>query len=243
MLNLISAEWTKLRTTKSFFVCAITAVVTSVLYGILVGWSSKLSVMPYAPLMTISIVALTLSIITMVQTAMMVTTEYRYGMATTNFRVAPKRWQLAVAKLLLGAVLAALIALVSTVLALIAGDLTANVPAGWATNSFTQRAMWAVPLGQALITVLVQGIGWLVRNTAGTVIIGLALFLVVDQIVRIIPKVGVKISENLPYGNLLSFMINQPNGAHGLWASFGIFCIWAVVAWAAGVLLLQKRDA
>lgn len=243
MLNQINAEWTKLRTTRSCWVLTIVALVLSLLYGILIGWSSTFGAMPYAPLMTVSIVALTLSIITMVQSAMMVTTEYRFGMASTNFRIVPKRWQLAVAKVLLGAVLAFVIGLVSMVLALIAGDLTANVPANWATNNFTQRSLWAVPLGQALIVVLTQGVGWLVRNTAGTIVVGLGLLLVVENVVRILPKIGEKVSEYMPFGNLMSFMLNQPGPHEQLGVSLAIFCAWAVVLWAAGVAVLHKRDA
>lgn len=243
MHNLIQAEWTKLRTTASFWWTTGITLVISALYGLLFGYTSHVSGMPYAPLTVIASVATTIVIIMIVQAAMTVTTEYRYGIPATNYRVVAQRWQLAVAKLLLGAVLAAVVTLIGLVIAFILGDLTATVPANWTSNKATQRALWAVPLGMALVTMFTQGIGWLVRNTSGTIVVGMGMMLLVETIVGIIPRFGADVAKFLPFGNLTSFMINQPNGHWDLGVSLLIFAVWAVVLWIAGVVALESRDA
>lgn len=243
MHNLIQAEWTKLRTTASFFWTTGITLVISALYGLLFGYASRTSGMPYAPLTVIASVATTIAIIVIVQAAMTVTTEYRYGIPATNFRVVAQRWQLAVAKVLLGAALAAVVTLIGLVIAFILGDLTASVPANWTTNPATQRALWAVPLGMALITMFTQGVGWLVRNTSGTIVACISMMLLVETIVGFIPRFGADVAKFLPFGNLTSFMVNQPNGHWGLGVSLLVFAVWAVGLWIAGLVALESRDA
>ena len=117
MLNLFPAEWTKLRSTASFWWTSALIIAFGVFYGGLFGTASKLGGMPYAPLTVAATMALTTAIVVIVQASMTVTTEYRFGIPQTNFRVAPKRWQVAVAKLVLGAVLAALLTFVGLAVA------------------------------------------------------------------------------------------------------------------------------
>lgn len=243
MLNFIPAEWTKLRSTASFWWTTALLIFFGAIYGALFGWTSRLSAMPYIPITVIATVALTATIVVIVQASMTVTTEYRFGIPETNFRVAPKRWQLALAKVLLGAVLAAAATFLALVAAFIFGDLTAAIPAGWTSNSATQRALWAVPLGMALVTVLMQGVGWLVRNTAGSVVVGMAMLLLVESIVGMIPRIGTDVAKYLPFGNLMAFMTNQATPHFTLGASLGIAAVWAVAVWAIGVILLESRDA
>lgn len=243
MLNFFPAEWTKLRSTSSFWWTSALVLMFGALYGALFGWSARLTGMPYAPLTVVATVALTTAIIVIVQAAMTVTTEYRFGVPATNFRLAPRRWQLAVVKLVLGAVLAAVVTVLGLVVAFIFGDLLAPVPANWPSNPAAHRAMWALPLGMALITMFTQGVGWIVRNTAGTIVVAMGMMLLVETIVSLIPRFGGDIAKFLPFGNILAFMTNQPTANWSLGTSLGIFAAWAVVVWVVGVVLLESRDA
>ncbi|QYH19179.1 ABC transporter permease [Corynebacterium aquatimens] len=243
MLNQIRAEWTKLRSTASFWWTSGVMIALGAMYGALFAWTSQLGGMPYIPLAVVASVALTTAIVVVVQQSMIVTTEYRFGIPATNFRLRPQRWQVAVAKLLLGAVLVALLTVVTLVVAFTVGDLTAAVSADWTSNPATKRALWALPLGMALLTMFVQGVGWLVRNTAGSVVIGLAMMLVIEAIAGLVPKIGQDLVSYLPFNNLLAFMTNQPTAYWELGTSLGIFAAWAVAAWVAGVVALHLRDA
>ena len=242
MLNLFPAEWTKLRSTASFWWTSALIIVFGAFYGALFGTASKLGGMPYAPLTVAATMALTTAIIVIVQASMTVTTEYRFGIPPTNFRVAPKRWQVAVAKLVLGAALAALLTFVGLVVAFAIGDLTAPVPANWVSNTASRRALWAIPLGMALITLFQQGVGWITRNTSGAVVTGMGMMLLIESIVGFIPRYGADVAKFLPFGNLMAFMTNSPAN-WTLPVSLLIFAVWAVAAWIIGVVLLETRDA
>lgn len=243
MLNLFPAEWTKLRSTASFWWTSALIIAFGVFYGGLFGTASKLGGMPYAPLTVAATMALTTAIIVIVQASMTVTTEYRFGIPQTNFRVAPKRWQVAVAKLVLGAVLAALLTFVGLAVAFAIGDLTAPVPANWVSNTAARRALWAIPLGMALITLFQQGVGWIARNTSGAVVTGMGMMLLIESVVSFIPRYGADVAKFLPFGNLMAFMTNSPTQNWELPVSLLIFAVWAVVAWIVGVVLLETRDA
>ena len=242
MLNLFPAEWTKLRSTASFWWNSALILVFGAFFGALFGFASKLGGMPYAPLTVAATMALITAIVVIVQASMTVTTEYRFGIPPTNFRVAPKRWQVAVAKLVLGAVLAALATFVGLAVAFTVGDLTAPVPANWVSNTASRRALWAIPLGMALITLFQQGIGWITRNTAGAVVTGMGMMLLIESIVGFIPRYGADVAKFLPFGNLMAFMTNSPAN-WTLPVSLLIFAVWAVAAWIIGVVLLETRDA
>lgn len=243
MLNLFPAEWTKLRSTASFWWTSALIIAFGAFYGALFGTASKLGGMPYAPLTVAATMALTTAIIVIVQASMTVTTEYRFGIPPTNFRVAPKRWQVAVAKLVLGAVLAALLTFVGLAVAFAIGDLTAPVPANWVSNTAARRALWAIPLGMALITLFQQGVGWIARNTSGAVVTGMGMMLLIESIVSFIPRYGADVAKFLPFGNLMAFMTNSPTQNWELPVSLLIFAVWAVAAWIVGVVLLETRDA
>lgn len=243
MLNLFPAEWTKLRSTASFWWTSALIIVFGAFYGALFGTASKLGGMPYAPLTVAATMALTTAIIVIVQASMTVTTEYRFGIPPTNFRVAPKRWQVAVAKLVLGAALAALLTFFGLAVAFAIGDLTAPVPANWVSNTAARRALWAIPLGMALITLFQQGVGWIARNTSGAVVTGMGMMLLIESIVSFIPRYGADVAKFLPFGNLMAFMTNSPTQNWTLPVSLLIFAVWAVVAWIVGVVLLETRDA
>ncbi|MGV0343437.1 ABC transporter permease [Corynebacterium lehmanniae] len=242
MLNLFPAEWTKLRSTASFWWNSALILVFGAFFGALFGFASKLGGMPYAPLTVAATMALITAIVVIVQASMTVTTEYRFGIPPTNFRVAPKRWQVAVAKLVLGAVLAALATFLGLAVAFTIGDLTAPVPANWVSNTASRRALWAIPLGMALITLFQQGVGWMTRNTAGAVVTGMGMMLLIESIVGFIPRYGADVAKFLPFGNLMAFMTNSPAN-WTLPVSLLIFAVWAVAAWIIGVVLLETRDA
>ena len=242
MLNLFPAEWTKLRSTASFWWNSALILVFGAFFGALFGFASKLGGMPYAPLTVAATMALITAIVVIVQASMTVTTEYRFGIPPTNFRVAPKRWQVAVAKLVLGAVLAALATFLGLAVAFTIGDLTAPVPANWVSNTASRRALWAIPLGMALITLFQQGVGWITRNTSGAVVTGMGMMLLIESIVGFIPRYGADVAKFLPFGNLMAFMTNSPAN-WTLPVSLLIFAVWAVAAWIIGVMLLETRDA
>ena len=112
-LNTVHSEWTKLRTTKSFWWTTV------LIFLIVTGWTllnslnageAVLGISPLQERSLGSIILLMGMPIIMIQAAMVVTTEYRYRTQSLTFMANPQRWTVACAKLLLYGVIAAVIA-------------------------------------------------------------------------------------------------------------------------------------
>jgi len=243
MLNIVASEWTKLRTTASFWwTSGLMLAIPTILAAIFASADSE-NAFVYIPITVIMAVAMVTAVVITVQATMTVTTEYRFGIPATTYRISPVRWQVAVVKLGLYAVIAALLTFLALVLAFTLGDALAYHPANWTSNPATTRALWALPLGAAALTLFNQGIGWLVRNTAGAIVLAFGTQFVVEALVGLIPRVGEDVAKFMPFSNLYAFLFNMPTGTFTVWESLGVFAAWAAVLWIVGLVLLERRDA
>lgn len=252
ILNTIKSEWTKLISTASFWWTTILVLVLSLGFT---GLSAGLTTLDSAEAMIVSpftavapFVGFGIAIV-LIQAIMVVTTEYRFGLASANFLGTPKRWPVFVAKLVMYAVFAAVLAFLVVVLSYLLVDLLLPAELSEAFTPFEgeqgQRLLWVVPLITAVGVMFVQGLGMLVRQTAGTVAITIIWLLGFDQLLRFIPQIGDDIARAMPFHNMNLFLQNNPvEGTDwSTWSSFGVFALWAVVAWVAGLIVTQRRDA
>lgn len=237
------AEFTKLRTTASFWWT------TGLILAFTIGWTVLFAALDSAeaPAYDVSLVGsgfYTFSLaVVMIQAIMMVTTEYRFKISGTNYQVTPNRWEVAVAKLLLYVIIAVVLTFITLVLSYTIGDMVATNPGDWTNNDAALRNLWAFPLAVAIAIVFCQGIGWIVRQTAGAVSLVLVWWLILEGMLNLIPRVGSDIYKYAPFHNLSRFMMDSPGPDWGVWASLGIFSAFAVVFWIIGVFMLEKRDA
>ena len=259
MLNTLKSEWTKLHTTRSFWWT------TFIFLFFVWGWAI-LNARLTQPAETPEDVELGMGIITpdgavtflfslglpvlMIQAIMIVTTEYRFGTQTITFMATPRRWSVAVVKLLMYAVIAAALTFVAVVGAYLLTEFFAHDEVAaqfqpW-DDEMGQKQLWKYPLAAALIVLFSQGLGLLLRSTAGSVAIGLILFLGLDGFVSMIPKVGGKLVNYMPFSAFQSWLMDQ-TPADAPWKEswgFGlVFLAWALLLWVLGVIVLQKRDA
>lgn len=249
-VNALLAEWTKLRSTRSFYWT------TGLILGLSIGWTalSASLVNPNVPetmfytadqaLVGFNLFGL---VVIMIQAIMVVTTEYRYGLPSINYAAIPQRWVIFVAKFVLYAVIAALLTFIS-----VAGSLLlAQVMLPEAINfqpfesETATRALWALPLLMVVLVLFVQGLGLLIRQTAGTVAIALVWYLGLEATIMLLPVIGEDAVKGMPLQNMNAFMYDMPvmGTDWSPWLSLGIFGAWAAVAWVAGVLLAERRDA
>lgn len=248
MLNTFKSEWTKLVTTRSFWWTTIVFFFFSWGWALLNAKASDES-MPFdlgAPVVVLFMLAMP---VLLIQAIMVVTTEYRYGVQTNVYMATPTRWKVAIVKLVLYAVIAAAF----TALAVAGAYLVAQgVLTGLAKESFDpwgsdagKRQLWIYPLAMALLVLFGQGLGLLLRQTAGTVAISLILYLGLDQLVQAIPKVGEKIGPYMPFTSFQNWLY-QSVPAHAPWDSASvsgwIFVAWALGLWVLGLVALVKRD-
>ncbi|MFG6303091.1 hypothetical protein ACGLFO_06450, partial [Corynebacterium hesseae] len=105
-----------------------------------------------------------------------------------------------------------------------------------------------VPLleGELVADAFVQGLGMLLRQTAGTVAISLILYLGLENIVRVLPTVGDKAIHFMPFTAFQNWAVNYVD-ENAPWSSVGfealVFFGWAAVLWIFGVIVLEQRDA
>lgn len=252
-LNTLHAEWTKLRTTKSFWWTS------GIIFFIITGWTllnslnageAVLGISPLQPNALAAILLVLIVPILMIQGAMVITTEYRHKTQTVTFMANPNRWTVALAKLLLYGVIAALILFLGAVYIFVLADMTTNESAAEAFQPFSderaQRLLWALPVAGFGAVMFVQGLGWLLRHTAGTVAISLILYMGIENTVRFLPVVGDKMIHFMPFTAFTNWTMDVVEDS-APWDSVGmsavIFFGWALVLWLLGILALERRDA
>lgn len=254
LLNTVRAETVKLFTTRSVWW-------TSALFVLLsFGISLLLTVTPQQPLglfvfqiqpytVVYGIPSIGLPVL-IVQAVMVVTTEYRYRIQATAYLASPRRWTVPVAKLLVYGIYAAALTFLTALLCLV----VAKVRVGDDALIYSMgdpdvlRILWVLPLATFLVVCFSQGVGLLLRHTAGAVALLLAWILALEDIVAFLPKIGELVGDWLPFRHLNNFIAGggPAGGATGLdWtqgASLAYFALWAVGLFLIGVGVLYKRD-
>ncbi len=181
--------------------------------------------------------------------------EYNTGMIRSTMSAAPKRWPAVLAKTLVMAFAAGLVAIVSMLLtyllaqALLDPTLHYSLGDGNVMRTILMAALYVV-----LIAIMAFGVALLLRNTAGSIVLVIAILFVLPIILGII---GSRVdwlsdmSRFLP-SNLGDAMMSssdethevRPDGPQSLmWNVAALWMgVWSLVIWAAGLLTAQKRD-
>lgn len=254
LFNTLRSEFTKLITTKSFWWT------TAIFLIISWGWAfaaAKFSGDGLDGVSAVNTAALTLQIliiglpVLMIQAIMVVTTEYRYGVQVPTYLANPNRVAVAAVKLLMYGVVAAILAFLAVAGAYLIGDTLSSDMVAETFHPFDddagKRNLWGFPLATFLAVFFAQGLGLLLRQTAGTVAVTLILFLGLDQLITFVPKIGDKLVNFSPFGALMNWLNNvAPTDApwgESVTGYLWVFVAWAVALWVTGVALLVKRDA
>lgn len=247
-LNTLASEWIKLRTTKSFWWTSALFLFFSVGMAALMGGFNEGNA-PLLPNSAAIGVYMFGFIVIAVQAVMVVTTEYRHKYQTVTYMATPKRWTVALAKLLLYLVIGMLLTLVTVALCFLVAGWLAPSEATAAYEPFSseegQRILWVYPVMAGLMIIFSQGIALLLRQTAGAVTLVLMWYLALEGVIGMLPRVGQDLRNYGPFENLNAFVTNSEitDAAWGVAGSGVYFLVWAAVIWLVGVFFLQKRDA
>lgn len=253
LLNAFRAELTKLFTTRSVWWT------TGVFFFIALGWTILMTSItnsqpPEAQLpvtaSTLLSVLYTLSMpVLLIQGVMVVTTEYRFGVQTNTYMANHNRAMVAAVKAVMYGLIAAVLVLVGILATLgmakliLSGEMGENFEV---FDDFTTRALWVFPLGMFMLIVFGQGLGLIMRQTTGAVAVSLILYLGIDSMVSMIPKIGEDVVNFMPF-TALNTWIMEGSVETAPWdtvtGSGLVFAAWAAAAWIIGVLMLVKRDA
>ncbi|MEV6424320.1 ABC transporter [Streptomyces sp. NPDC051662] len=247
-----AAEWTKLWTVRSTWVCLAATAVLLIAYTVIVGVSARSSPQgaaggapPTAPLENIGTGVMFMGQFAVLALATMtIATEYATGSIRSTLQWVPVRHRMLLAKgLVLFPVLYAAglvltpVALGSAIASL--GDIADPVSLG-----ATVRQALAVGGYLGAVGVIIIGIGAAVRSVAGTLTVGFLVLLVLPMTLQSISVEFIaKAADYLPGPAGMALMGVSENDTYSAPVAVALLAFWALAANAAGYWVLRTRDA
>lgn len=247
----LNAEWVKLRTVRSTWWTLLATFVLGAGLTTLICWGNAdwlaSSEADESPGSFITWGMMIAQITAVVLGALVVTTEYGTGMIRTTFAAVPARGRVLAAKSLL---VVGLLGVVGTVTALV-GYAGGNYfldreGIGMSLSGDVLRAMYGSGLYLAGIGLFTVAVGFLLRHTAGTISIVLALMLILGNMVNLVPGAfGEWVTKLMPgnAGSGVSTPVSFNPDLLDPWVGFAVFCAEIAVLLAAAYVVVKRRDA
>lgn len=241
----MASELVKLRTTRTFF--GVTGAGLGLLLLIVIlaasfgefGFGDE----PFTDLLggsqLVAIFALVIGILA-------ISTEFRHGTVTPSLLAVPDRARWAVSKLLAnglaGLVFGLAAALLSSLVVLLifaVRDISPGADAGTVVSIIV-----GTMLSAGLLAALGVGLGAIVRNQAGAIVIGLVWLFVLEALVAgLVPALDEPITKYGVNGLLTGLSGGEGGGDHlGQLPAGLLLALYAAVFLGAGILLLRRRD-
>jgi ABC-2 type transport system permease protein len=251
-MTLLAVERIKLFTTRSPFWCMFaTLVVTTGLAALITSTAPDY--------LTITVATTQFGynfglMVVMVMAVLAVTTEYRFSTIRTTFQAAPNRTAVLLAKTGVVGILAGLLGVATAFASWGIGKLIRPHAALALDNAAHLRLLLGMGLIYLIGAVVAISVGMLVRHTAGAVSIVLIYSLLVESIVRIIPRIGDDLARWAPFNVGKNFLIAGDKEAYewiqvppdiklDAWASLGYFAGFAALLLAIALYTANRRDA
>lgn len=179
---------------------------------------------------------------------LVVTSEYGTGLIRVTFSAVPLRRLVLAAKAVVFAAAALIVGTVSSFAAYGAFDAIVTDPALSSSlgDPGVLRAVTGGGLYLAVLGLLGLGLGGIIRSTAGAVSVLLGLLFVPSILLELLPHTWqTTVGPYLPMEAGSQIFIAQHRGADelGPWAGMGVFLLYAAVALAASLVLVDRRDA
>ncbi len=193
--------------------------------------------------------------------AMFVTAEYRRGLIRVTLAATPQRGRVLAAKALVIGLVAFVVGLAASVLAVWLGLPKERAQGQYVlpVSTLTEvRVIVGTGAFVAIAAVLAVAIGAILRRSAAavtTVIVAIVLpFLlsvtvlpmsVANWVLRLSPAAGLAIQQSIPNYPQVSSNASANAGVYPLapWAGFAVLCLYAAVALIVAAVVLRRRDA
>lgn len=179
--------------------------------------------------------------------ALAITGEHASGMIRASFAAVPQRRLVLAAK----AVALAAVMLVTSEAASFAAFLlgqailsTHSLQVGLSSPA-ALRSVVGAGLYLTVLALLALGIGTIVRHSAGAIAVLFGLLLVLPGATEPLPHSWqTAINPYLPsYAGQAVFTTGEDLHLLAPWSGFGLFCLYAAVAFAAALISIERRDA
>jgi len=252
-IRVIRAEWIKLFSLRSSWISLAVAVIAVIGLGVLFSaitnthWSElrpeeRLHFEPVGvSLRGVMLAQLVIGVLG----ALVITGEYATGMIRSSLMAVPRRLPVLVAKAVVFAGVTFVLMLASAFIAFFAGQAALGSHGTTLSAGHALRPIVGVALYLTVVALFALGLGFALRNTAGTIATVFGLLLVVPGLAQLLPTSWQP--HVLPYlpsnAGASVFQVHPDSGMLGTWAGFGVFCAWAAAALLVGAFLLRRRDA
>jgi ABC-2 type transport system permease protein len=235
----VSAEWTKLRSVRSTYGSLLAAVVVTVGIAALAAWAITTDDQPNpAPATQLAAVGASVGQFGLVAlAALAITGEFATGSIRTTLAATPARWAVLVAKAAVVGAVTFPAGLVATALA----TLTASAILGIGSDGIgAVSARSAVAL--ALTSLLVVGLGAVLRSAAGTITTAVAVLFAPPILGALVSnEVVAAVLDYLPAG-LTTVLVSGTGERYGPEVAALLLGVWAIGVLAAGAITLYRRD-
>ncbi|HYZ46555.1 MAG TPA: ABC transporter permease subunit [Actinomycetota bacterium] len=239
MRGLIRSEWLKLITTRGTFLLLLGAVAINIFTVVAPGENALDELtQPLHEQQGIVIVSILMRVLLLVLGIRAVTEEFRHGTIISTLLATPRRHKVVLAKAIAVAAAGGLVALVTT--ATLLGSM--YVMATLNDLSVTSLAdSWRTLAGALIVGVIWPvvglGVGLLVRSQVVAIVGGVVWLMGVEQMIE--GRLG-RLGDFLPGVAGLAGAVAPSTRA--LWVGSAALLAWALVASAAGALVMERRD-
>ncbi|MFD7068681.1 ABC transporter permease [Streptomyces sp. NPDC059913] len=239
-----AAEWTKLWSLRTPYVCLVTGLVVTAVFTFYYGSIARINDKPVQPVgnAPVSSVALT-QFVLVVLAVTVVTSEYMTGSVRNSLLWVPVRHRVQGAKALLSAVVGFVAGIVFGAL----GTAVAWGPfRGHAEFEVSEVASRILAMGVycALIGVLAVGVSFAARAAAGAVAV---LFVLITALPAMLVGLGgptlLAVNDYLPQTAGGYFMLGDGNAPYPAPVGLLVLLGWTAAAQLAGACVLRHRDA
>jgi ABC-2 type transport system permease protein len=258
--NLLSAEWTKIRSVRSTVWTLILFVVITLGLTALFTWltvanwtgpqaadrDARVAIDPVGFILGsgLGLGQLTLCVLGV----LVITTEYSTGVIRASLLAVPRRLEMLTAKVVVFAALLIVVAEVVSFGCFFIGSaiLHSRVPVSLSDHNVT-RAVVGSGLYLTVLGLFSLAIGALIRHTAGAITTAIGVVFVLPILAGLLPgNWGAHVNGYLPEqaGTLIGQQHPPIDGnVLSAWEGFGVFCLWTALLLAVAAYLLQRRDA
>jgi ABC-2 type transport system permease protein len=265
--SLVRSEFTKLRSVRSTYWTLLAMIIVSVGIGALfsagdasrvsgaVSAADRAAALAHARGFDVtgSLIGLLIGqLVIAVLGALTMTSEYSTGMIRTSLTAAPRRGTVYAAKAIVFGAVALVAGLVTSFASFFVGQMIlSGVHAG---TSLGQPGVLRAVIGGGLFLVvcglLSYGLGGVIRHTAGAIAAAIGLLFVLWGLSGFLPSPPsgwfgqADIDKWIPF-NAGGAIWEHTSGVNlfSPWIGFAVFCGYAAVAMAAGLILFLQRDA
>lgn len=258
-VNLMHAEWTKIRSVRSTVWTLVIFVVVCIGFTALITWLTETHWYgPKAAPRDLRAIADPVGFILGtgvglgqlaigVLGVLVITSEYSTGVIRASLLAVPRRLPMLAAKAVVFAVLLLVVTEIVAFCSFFVGSaiLHAHVPVSLSGSGVT-RSVVGAGLYLTVLGLLALAIGTMIRHTAGAISTIIGVVFVLPILSGLLPSSwGAHINAYLPEqaGTLITHTHEQSGDLLSPWQGFGVLCIWTVLALAAAAYLLERRDA